>query len=161
MEMRNAIRMALGVVWKVQQKASGLRGIFLPCTQTLLPVRQPSILTARLLWLPARGNRTPLQVLAFLTLSLPPNPDSSGLSGISQRFPEVLKCALRHAWPDCWQGLRGRHPSANPSQARMGLTLCPTKIVPENTEKRVRQETTEVPPLCPAESSSWHKIPGG
>lgn len=150
-----------GLCGKCSRRQAAFVGFSSPVRKTLLPVRQPSILTARLLWLPARGNRTPLQVLAFLTLSLPPNPDSSGLSGISRRFPEVLKCALRHAWPDCWQGLRGRHPSANPSQARMGLTLCPTKIVPENTEKRVRQETTEVPPLCPAESSSWHKIPGG
>lgn len=48
-------------------------GFFLPACKTLLSVRQPSRLTAGLVWLPVWSNRTLLQVLAFLAVSLPPN----------------------------------------------------------------------------------------
>jgi len=54
-------------------KANGLGGILLLACKTLLPVRQPSRLTTGLVWLPAWSNRTLLQVLAFLAVSLPPN----------------------------------------------------------------------------------------
>lgn len=53
--------------------ANGLDGIFLPVCKTLLSVRQPSRLTAGLVWLPAWSNQTLLQVLAFLAVSVPPN----------------------------------------------------------------------------------------
>lgn len=53
-------------------KANGPGGIFLFACKTLLSVRQPSRLTAGLVWLPAWSNRTLLQVLTFLAVSLPP-----------------------------------------------------------------------------------------
>lgn len=46
---------------------------FLPARKTFLYVRQPSRLTAGLVWLPAWSNQTLLQVLNFLAVSLSPS----------------------------------------------------------------------------------------
>lgn len=48
-------------------------GIFLLACKSLLTVKQPSRFTAGLVWLPTWSNRTLLQVLAFLAVSLPAN----------------------------------------------------------------------------------------
>lgn len=46
---------------------------FLPSCKTFLSVRQPSRLTAGIVWLPTWSKQTFLQVLTFLAVSLSPN----------------------------------------------------------------------------------------
>lgn len=64
--------LAQALQWELR-KGKWSRWDFLPACKTFLSVRQPSRLTAGLVWLPAWSNQTLLPVFAFLAVSLSPN----------------------------------------------------------------------------------------